>query len=226
MRGKNFGSVATPVQALGRTGASGPTFIGREYLYASTTRTVPAGCGRVEARCVGGGGTNYGVNYGGGGGAYARDSLPCSPGQTITVTIPAAPAVNSSTNGSATVVSVNGGTVNAAGGLAAITGGAAANSIGSVRRSGGNGSSSGGSASAGASGGAAGTGNNAGNNSNAGGGSAGDMGDADSLNLGGNGAGAGGSTGVPGGYGGGGAVNGAGAIRPLSGIAVIEYWSY
>lgn len=224
MRGKSFGTVASPVVALGRGSGGGPTLIARRYYYATTTDTVPSGAYRATARCVGGGASGRSSDRsGGGGGAYARDDIPCAPGQSISISIPAPPTALQLPGGD-TSVALNGKTVTGAGATGQ-AGGLASASLGTVTRSGGSGGAGGGgTGQTGASGWAGGVGAGV---VGGGGGSAGDRGDVDALNIGGLGASSPDiAVGGPG-YGGGGCYrNGAtNYISPLSGVAAIEFWS-
>jgi fibronectin-binding autotransporter adhesin len=210
-----------------KSGAGGAVLIARRTFTAVgiTTDTVPAGASRATVRCIGAGGGYVGsTSRSGGGGAYARSDIRCSPGQTATITCGARGTSGAGVNGEPTSVVLNGMTVSAAGGFSDVTGGQASNSTGTVTRSGGNGGNAAGVAgSAGDHGGAGGA---ADGTFGGGGGSAGDIGDIDSLGLGSPGMTASGgavpaslSTMAPG------AGGNAYAVTGGSGRAVIEYWS-
>lgn len=202
----------------GAGSASGPTLIARRRFIGSTTDTVPPLATRATIRCVGTGG-GIGGGYGGQGGAYARDDIKVSAGQTATITVP---TPDGTSDGGAVSVSLAGKTVSAQGGYSGTNRTSTqtlSGSIGSVIRLGGA-VSAGGDGLAGDHGGNGGTSNSG--NVPAGGGSAGDIGDADSLGLGGKG---GGFNGYPGFGGGSGQASTGGPTLSSTGIAFIEYWT-
>lgn len=208
-------SLARPFGVKSR--GAGQTLLARRIFDRAGTFTdvAPAGTTSATVRCIGPGGPG-GSPQGGGGGAFAKDTLPCSPSTTITIVVqnPVFGEVNSTT------VTVGPYTVKAVGASNG-DGGIAANCVGSVRRSGGTGGvypNAGQPGIQGGPGGNSGT-NGSGTQIGGGGGSGGDRGDSDAAIFGGRGGG--GLSGQAPGYGGGeGAFFG-----PAWGAAVIEYWS-
>lgn len=252
MRGKSFGTVASPVVALGRSASGGPQLLARYVIPGNTqatltgTVTSPSGTAFARLKAVGAGapGNNGGQSSpqaGGGGAAYAQKRVDgVGPNVTVSYSVPRGlPADTSPVTAGDASISISGQTVCLAKGGSGSSGGLASGCVGDIRRSGGNGSTATGTSTSnaqpGTNGGAAGivqTQQNT-NNGGAGGGSAGDRDD-----LLGSGLGADGgdvplnAPALPGvSYGAGGAggngssgISNAGA-RGGPGIVVIEFWS-
>lgn len=114
------------------------------YLAAGTTSwQVPAGVSSVKIECLGAGGpTTATARTGGGGGAYSADTVSVTPGETLTVQVPA--SVAGSTPGDCYVKRGTTTLVLAKSGGYAPTmsaqalGGSAASGVGAIRYSGGN----------------------------------------------------------------------------------------
>lgn len=180
--------------------------------------TAPAGTKFVDVRAVGCGAYYVpDVVAGGGGGAYARDRLPCRSGQTISMNISGDFYASNQASAAATIVTVGSGQVVARNGSRDGVGGQASTCVGATRRSGGNGGTSGGTGLSGERGGAGGSGYNG---SGGGGGSGGDIGDIDSLNIGGKGGSQTASRSIAAENGGGDSAN----AGPGVGLVYLEYW--
>lgn len=246
MRGKAFGTVASPVVAVGRASGGGPQLISRVTIPGQALATVtgsvspPTGANQARIKGVGAGapGLAVALGRGGGGGAYAFKLVQgINPATAFSYSVPRASlSTNTDVTAGSTTVVLAGQTILSAAGAVGATGGQASSSVGDVVRSGGNGSTNTGTstsnATAGANGGAAGvmelTPNS--NNGGPGGGSAGDRDDPAGLWLGADGALAPtNAAGLPApSYGGGGSGGNNSATaggRGSPGILIFEFWS-
>lgn len=204
-------------QAYFRSGG-GAKLIARVFFYASGSGKVPDGAGWISARAIGPGGSGNISGYAGGGGAFARTDMLCSPGQNVSVNLS---GVASAVLDGAVICSAAAGSpaTTSASGL----GGQAANCIGTIRSSGGAANDVG-SSNAGVNGGAA---LPVRNGASVGGSSAGERNAIDAILLGATGI-WGVTTGVGAGFPGGGGAYSA-AANDISvgapGVVCLEYWS-
>lgn len=205
-------------QAYFRSGASGgPTLLARRVFFAGTASDVPpARTVSATIRAVGSGAGGNAAVGSGGGGAFSRAKVPCTPASIVSITTGAGGLANS--NGNASSVSIDGNVACLADGGATTLGGRAANCIGDVSYSGGNPNQDG------VNGGRRGADGGQGG----GGGSAGERNATDVIVLGGDGASSSGATTgviVAGFPGGGGTRNSNTTFPGAAGVVYVEYWS-
>lgn len=108
MRGKSFGTVASPVVALGRSSGGGGRLLVATKSFGDTSFVAPAGGSYVFYVWGAGGAGNYGSDtpYGGGSAGAARKKVTLQAGQSVTLSMGRAGVFGVGYSSTATVTTV------------------------------------------------------------------------------------------------------------------------